>query len=60
MIFIVGLVALPVVGAAIELRLLWREAKKDRSVGGYIAAIGATLASAVTVLMIALDAAHYI
>ena len=60
MIFLVGLVALPVVGIALELKALWRGAKEDRSVGGYIAAIGGTLAVALTIVMMALDAGNYI
>ena len=60
MIFLVGLVALPVVGIALELRALWRGAKEDRSVGGYIAAIGGTLVVAFGIVMMILDAGNYI
>lgn len=60
MIFIVGLVALPVVGIALELRALWRGAKEDRSVGGYIAAVLGTLIVVFGIVMLALDAKYYV
>ena len=43
MIYIVGLVALPVICIAMQLRALWKGAREDRSVGGYVCAILGTL-----------------
>lgn len=60
MIYIVGLVALPIVGIAMELRALWRGAKEDKSAGGYIAAIAGTLGVLVMIVMMILDMNHYI
>lgn len=53
MIYIVGLVALPVTCIAMQLRALWKGAKEDRSVGGYVAAIlGTALVVVGLVLML--------
>lgn len=60
MIYIVGLVALPIVGIALELRALWRGAREDKSAGGYIAAIAGTLGVLVMFVMMILDMNHYI
>ena len=55
MIYIVGLAALPVICIAMQLRALWKGAKEDRSIGGYVCAIIGTLVVIAVIVMIIYD-----